>query len=334
MTIIDVAKRAGVSNTTVSRAFTPNSIIKESTRQRIFKIAAELGYSPNLSARGLVTNKKFVIGAFFSRIHTHMSTYLSTIISDVHDALPENYILSVEGIDRVTNFDFQVKNRFDGILVVSQSTADDQFIAELSKSNVPAVVILRPIDATNIDNVYSDDAAGIRKIVEYAARNGHRKFGYINGQTNYVASTKRAAAMIKTCSDNQLSLDKDAIIDGSFNLKSGYNAIDKIIDLPASKRPTCVVCASDDIALGAIRRCQERKIEVPKEISITGFDNISYDTAITPALTTINNPFEGMAKYGVQMLFERMDNHLSHNRVKIIEPKIIIRDSVADINEV
>lgn len=333
VTIIDVAKRAGVSNTTVSRAFTPNSVIKESTRQRIFKAAHELGYSPNLSARGLVTNKKFIIGVFFSSIHTHMSTYLSTIISDVYDAMPQDFILSVQGVNRVTDFDFQVKNRFDGILVVSQSTADDQFIAELSKSNVPSVVVLRPIDASNIDNVYSDDAAGIRKAVEYVARNGHNRLGYIGGRKNFVANIKRYESIIRSSAENQLTLDKDAIIDGDFSLEAGYKAIDKIIDLPAYRRPTCVICASDDIALGAIRRCQERKVNVPSEISIIGFDNISYDKVITPSLTTINNPFEEMATAGIQMLFERIDNVQDHNRVKIIEPKIVIRDSVADVRE-
>ncbi len=333
VTIIDVAKRAGVSNTTVSRAFNPNSVIKDSTRKKILKIANEIGYAPNLSARGLVTNKKFVLGVFFSSIHTHMSTYLSTIISDVYDSLPQDYILSVEGIDRITNFSFQVANRFDGILVVSQTHADDKFINSLSRSKVPAVVILRPVETANIDNIFNNDEAGIRKAVEFAVRNGHKKFGFINGRKDFLASTRRHHSLIQSCYDYHVKLVKDADIDGDFTISAGQNAIDTIIDLPQEKRPTCVLCASDDIALGAIQRCQQRKVSVPNELSIIGFDNISYSTIITPALTTINNPFEEMASSGIKMLIERVNGQRKQKSVKITEPEIVVRDSVTDLNQ-
>lgn len=244
VTIREVAKLAGVSMTTVSRAFNPNAVIKEETRQTIFKIANDIGYAPNLSARGLVTNKKFVIGVFLSSIHTHMSTYLSEILSNIHSALPDDYLLSVEGIDRISNFDQKVKNRFDGILVVSQSAADNEFIYKLQNNHIPMVVILRKIDNPEIDNIYADD--------------------------------------------------EQAIKIGDFNPLTGKKLMREILALPISDRPTCVLCANDDMALGAIRACYEQGVRVPDDMSIMGFDNISYAELSTPPLTTITNPIQKM----------------------------------------
>lgn len=331
VTIREVAKIAGVSMTTVSRAYNPNSVIKETTRQRIFKIAEEIGYSPNLSARGLVTNKKFIIGVFFSSIHTDMSTYLSDTLSNIHDMLPDEYLLSVEGIDRITNFDKKVKNRFDGILVVSQSTADDEFIFKLSNINIPAVVILRPINIPTVDNIYADDESGIKAAMKYIASKGHKKIGFISGRPTFEASIKRQHGVEIGCINNNMLLETAAVKIGDFSPISGHDLMNQILNLPMKIRPTCILCANDDMALGAIRACYEKNINIPKDISVMGFDNVSYSSLSTPTLTTINNPINEMASAGIQRLIELINHKNTEHNVDIIKTNFIPRESIGSI---
>lgn len=317
--------------TTVSRAFNPKAVIKEETRQRILKVAADINYAPNISARGLVTNKKFVIGVFLSSIHTDMSTYLSDILSNIHDSLPENYLLSVEGIDRIQNFDQKVKNRFDGILVVSQSAADNQFIYKLKNNNIPMVVVLRPMDNPEIDNIYCDDEQGILDAMNYVARQGHTKIGFIEGRPSFEATIKRRRGVELGCIANKMTLVDDAIKVGDFSPITGKNLMTEILDLPTAQRPTCIICANDDMAIGALRSCYEHNVKVPDEISILGFDNGAYSKLSTPALTTINNPIQEMASKGISRLISVINQPKQDRLSLVLPPKLIIRESVGKI---
>jgi len=333
VTIREVAKIAEVSMTTVSRAYNPKSVIKESTREKILKIANDIGYIPNLSARGLVTNKKFVIGIFLSRIHTDMSIYLSDILSNIHDSLPDNYLLSIEGIDRVTSFDQNVKNRFDGILIVSQTTDDNQFIYQAKNSELPLVVILRQTDDLEINNIYSDDEQGVRSAVDYVSNNGHKKIGMINGTSNFIASIKRHHGVEQGCIDNGLNLVKEADLNGDFSSEAGQKLMNKIIDLSDETRPTCIFCANDDTALGALKACNIRGVKVPEDMSIIGFDNINYGKFSTPSLTTIDNPIKKMATKGIKRLISLINGEDIVENLTVIESsKFIVRDSVGNIN--
>lgn len=331
VTIREVAKLAGVSMTTVSRAFNPNAVIKEETRQTIFKIANDIGYAPNLSARGLVTNKKFVIGVFLSSIHTHMSTYLSEILSNIHSALPDDYLLSVEGIDRISNFDQKVKNRFDGILVVSQSAADNEFIYKLQNNHIPMVVILRKIDNPEIDNIYADDEQAILQGIRYITQQGHKRIGFIAGRPKFRATIVRRRGIELGCAANGLIFVKQAIKIGDFNPLTGKKLMREILALPISDRPTCVLCANDDMALGAIRACYEQGVRVPDDMSIMGFDNISYAELSTPPLTTITNPIKKMANLGIQRLISIINEPKKERLLQVLQPKLVIRQSIAKI---
>lgn len=332
VTIREVAKLAGVSMTTVSRAFNPKAVIKEDTRQKIFKIANDIGYAPNISARGLVTNKKFVIGVFLSSIHTNMSTYLSDILSNIHDALPDNYLLSVEGIDRIDNIEQKVKNRFDGILVVSQSAADNQFIYKMKTNHIPMVVVLRKMDNPEIDDIYPDDERAILDAVNYIADQGHQRIGFIEGRPEFEATIARRRGIEIGCAANHLVLVDDAVKVGDFSPAAGKKLMAEILQLPAATRPTCVICANDDMALGAMRACYERGVKVPDDISIMGFDNVAYARLSTPSLTTINNPIQEMASAGIKRLISIIDNPHQERLSIVMTPALVIRESIGQQN--
>lgn len=240
----------------------------------------------------------------------------------------------MEGIDRITDFNQKVKNRFDGVIVVSQSTADDTFIYQLKDNHIPSVVILRPIDNDDIYNIYSDDETGILEEIKLIAENGHKSIGMIGGRPEFVASIKRRRAVETGCAINALSLEPAAIKMGDYSPESGQVLMEEILELPTDQRPTCIVCANDDMAVGAIRACYENNINVPNDISIIGFDNVDYSKISTPALTTVSNPIGLMSNMAIKKLISIINDETDNDNPQtsvVLQPKLIIRESLANI---
>lgn len=331
VTIKTIARMAGVSHTTVSRALNGNPAVKEKTRQTIKKIATELGYSPNLSARGLVNNKTYTIGLFFSSIQTGTSTsFLTEVITRLHNALDKEYMLSVNGIDDLRNYNIAVKSRLDGVVVVSQSQHDDEFIDFVKHNGLPLVVLNRLLKRHDVANVGFDDYTGTLQAMEYAVRLGHKSFGMIEGINSFESSTIRRQAFLDCVNKHQLKVMADAIVPGSYDAASGYRAMKRILLLP--EFPTLIFCANDDMAVGALKACHELNVRVPEDISLIGFDDSVYAAFTSPALTTIRKPIDQLSELGLEMFDQVMNDPEYQLRTKVVIPELIIRDSVRNLN--
>lgn len=334
VTIRDVAKLAGVSMTTVSRAFNEKAVIKDETRQAILKIAKEIGYVPNYNARGLVTNRKFVIGIFFSSLRDGTSqSFLSTIISAAYEMLPNNYLLSVNDILRVTDAEALVRNRMDGVMIVSQSENDNDFIYKLKGMGLPMVVINRQLSDTEIRNISGNGVLGVKQAIDYAAKLGHKRVGMIEGMPGFVSAVNRRHGFDLGVLENGLTAVKEAIQVGDYSSASGQAAMTKILALPVAERPTLVFCANDDMAIGALHACYAAGVHVPDDISVIGFDDSYYASMSVPALTTVKKPVVPMTKRGLADLLRLIDGEKldGANRLKI-PAALIIRDSVRKLN--
>ncbi|WP_390410209.1 LacI family DNA-binding transcriptional regulator [Lacticaseibacillus jixiensis] len=334
VTIKDVAKIAGVSMTTVSRAFNPKAVIKQDTRDKIMTIAKEIGYVPNYNARSLVTHRKFAIGLFFSSLQDGTSeSFLSATIASIYEALPENFLLTVNDVRRINSFDGMVKNRMDGVLVVSQSERDNDFIYQLKRNHVPMVVINRYLDDPEIVNVSSDDMLGVSKMIAEIAKAGHKRVGMIEGIPSFASSVQRRQGFDEGVRRYHLTAVPEAIRPGDYSSQTGQAQMAKILALPENIRPTCVVCANDDTAVGALRACYLAGINVPQDMSVVGFDDSLYAAMSVPALTTVKKPITEMAHSGIQKLIALIDGEnvdVAHREK--IEPRVILRESVAQLN--
>lgn len=332
VTIKTIAKIAGVSHTTVSRALNNNPAVKEETRQKIQKIATELGYSPNLGARGLVTNQTYTIGLFFSSISTGTSTsFLTEVIKRLHVALDKEYMLSVNGVDDLINYNIAVKSRLDGVIAVSQSEADDEFIDFVKRNGLPIVVLNRLLRRHDISNIGFDDYAGTFQALKYAIRMGHKSFGMIEGIENFESSAIRKRAFYDCIERHGLKVVPEAVIPGNYSVASGYQAMKQILFLPHF--PTFVFCANDDMAIGALRACHELNVQVPRDISIIGFDDSSYSAYTMPALTTIRKPIDKLSELGLSAFDQLMTDPNYRVKTQLVEPELIIRDSVRNLNQ-
>ncbi|MCI1985419.1 MAG: LacI family transcriptional regulator [Lactobacillus sp.] len=332
VTIRDVAKAAGVSLTTVSRAYNPKAVIRASTRERILAIAEELGYVPNLSARSLVTNQKFVLGVFFSNLRSGTpETFLSTVINSVYEVLPDDYLLSVNDIAHLTNFEARVQMRMAGVLVVSQSPADDAFIQRLAKAQIPTVVINRDLGEPNSYNVCSDDRLGVYQAMAYLAKAGHQRVGMIAGLPGYTSAQQRRQGFDDGVRDYGLTRVAEAMRPGDYSVQAGREQMTAILQLPAATRPSAVLCADDDTAVGALRACYQAGVSVPEEMSVVGFDDSIYAAMSVPALTTVKKPIVQMATAGITKLLALIageNDAVVHKDV--IAPSLIVRESIAD----
>lgn len=332
VTIKDIAKIAGVSHTTVSRALNDSPLIKSATRQKIQAIAEELHYVPNVNARSLVNQKNYMIGLFFSSIRQGTSSnFLVDTITEIHSVLEEQYTLSVQGIDEIEHLEQINFQRYDGILVMSQSDSDQAFIMELKKQDLPFVVVNRDLNDTQITNVVADDKKGVQSAIEYGLSLGHRAIGYIGGRADFRSANERRAAVIETLEKKQVKIIPDFFVSGDYSLASGFQQM--AVLLSQEERPTLVFCANDDMAIGAMRALHAQGLQIPDAISLIGFDDAPLTAYLEPPLTTVHKPLKKMTKIGIELLLGAIAGQPDLQKKVEIPTHLVKRQSVKNLNQ-
>lgn len=330
-TIKDIAKKAGVSNATVSRALRDSPLIKDETKLKVRKIADELGYSPNLSAIGLVNQKSYLIGLFFSDVAEGSSTenLIAESIRGISSVLPERYTLSVESIKRVRNLKTFTPKRYAGILVAGQSDDDDEFIEFLKSNNIPVIVLVRPIEDFELLNVISNDFIGVKDAVNETVKLGHFRFAYIEGQSNMRSSLIRKNGFLAGLKEHNISIDTTYFYQGDYSIESGRRATETLLKEHADNLPSVIFAANDDMAIGVLNACYENFIRIPEEISVVGFDDISFAQYTTPPLSTVRKPIYSIAQSGTSALLNHIENESAIRGSLFIDTKFMHRGSLA-----
>lgn len=327
VTIKDIAKLANVSHTTVSRALNNSPYVKPETKEKIKALAEELNYVPNYNAKSLVLLKSYIIGVFFSSISEGTSdTFFHQVINGVNKVMDTKYNLIIRGID---NYEYSrpIDNKsVDGIIVVSQSEHDDDFIKTIIEKDIPMVVLNRAIEQEGIVNILSNDTKGSYDAVEYLIQNNHRKIAFIQGNSEFESNKYRKKGYMRALEDYNIKIDDDYILGGKYTLENGYDNMKKLIEL--EDRPTAVFCANDDIAVGAIKAVFESGLSVPDDISIIGFDNSNFCDYVTPTLTSVKKDSLVMSEMGGTYLLDIINKkNVDKNKI-FIESYLVERDSV------
>ena len=322
VTIKDIAKIAGVSHTTVSRALNDSPLIKEETKITIKKIAKQLEYVPDRNARALVNANSNNIGLFFSSITVGTSaSFFQEIVAGVSEEIHNQYNLVINAIDTYRNYNEINKNNYDGIILVSQIKKDDVFIEAIIKKGIPIVVVNRNVSNLNVTNILSDDEAGVYDGVAYLINQGHKEIGFIEGEQGYESSVLRKRGYIRALEDFKIALRQDYIVPGNYSMGGGYRAMMSLLKLP--EYPRAVFCGNDDMAFGAAKAIHEVRLEVPKDIAIMGFDDSLFATYMNPPLTTIRRPIEDISREGVRLLLDLIENPEARVK-KIYKPSSLI----------
>ncbi|WP_077489651.1 LacI family DNA-binding transcriptional regulator [Sinomonas mesophila] len=329
--IEDVAAAAGVSTATVSRAIRGLPRVSPKTRARILETAKELGYVPSSSASRLASGKTRTIGVLAPYVDRW---FFGKAIAGVDEELHgKGYNLSLFHLGgrtapRERLFSrAMVHKQIDAILLLCMYLHPEE-IDDLHAIEMPLIVIGGPVPGC--PNVGIDDYRAARTITEYLIGLGHRHISLLHGQDdsdlNFSVPKIRMEGFQDAVTAAGLELHPDASFYGNFTVESGIEAMRKFLELP-EPRPTAMVCASDEMALGALFEARRRGVRVPEELSIVGIDGHEMGAAV--GLTTVWQDPLAQARRGTQMLLAELAGEVGAVHSETAEQRLVVRESTA-----
>lgn len=338
VTIKDVAKRANVAPSTVSRVIADSSRISLDTKKRVRKAMKELGYYPNVNARNLAVRSSQAIGVIMpSSAETALQNpffpeVLRGIGSTAHETEYSLYV-STGGNDEQL-FE-EVKrmvygNRVDGMILLYSRVADP-IMDFLVEANFPFVVIGKPYEQeSRITYVDNDNYHASRELTNHLIDYGHRHIAFIGGTTDLVVTMDRLRGYRSALKKANLDFKDDYIVHDEFLRSSGRKAVERLFSL--KKPPTAMVIADDMMSLGVINMLEEFGVDCPEDVSITSFNNLYLSELIRPALTTVDIQIYMLGVQSAKCLIEKL-KHKEEPAKRIIIPYTIkYRSSTKDIN--
>jgi LacI family transcriptional regulator len=336
-TIRGVAKKAGVSISVVSKAFNNYVDVNEKTRERIFAIAKELNYTPNLVAKNLSSKKQMTIGLISSGVlnNNEKDNNAFDIFKGVYTAVEEKYELSVFLIDSMKqkqkSYAQFCRERNIGGAILQGIRTDDPYLIELIDTNIPCVIIdiIPEMNNDLICSVSIDDVEASREIAVYLIERNHRDIVIMAGTRETYVNTERIKGVQKAFNENGLELDEKSVLYAQFSEQEAYVLAKKYLQ---TKQPTAFLCFSDLMAFGVMKAINEMGLKIPEDISITGFDDLVLSEYTQPQLTTIRQDFIEIGKTSALLLQNLMENEQNSKHV-YVEHQLIARESVKAIHK-
>lgn len=324
-TILDVAERAGVSKSLVSLVMRGSPRVSEARRKAVLEAAEALGYRPNAVARSLVRKRSGVFGCVISDLH-------NPFFADVADGIEEGAtvhgyraLLSSGFLDasrEAAAIETLLQLRVDGLLMIGTLTSMKDL--ERAAASVPIVVVAAAMRSEIVDSVANDDVAGAAAVVDHLVELGHRRIAHIHGGNAAAARARRRGyerAMTRAGIEEHIES-----VRGAFTEAGGREAMAQILDR-RNRRPTAVFVANDYAALGTLAAIADAGLDVPGDISIAGYDNISIVRSRTVSLTTVEQPSAAMGQMAVEMLLERLNDERTTARHVVMPPQLVVRTS-------
>jgi LacI family transcriptional regulator len=332
-TIKDISRLANVSTAAVSKVINGDyNSVSDTTRDKILKIAKELNYKPNWLARGLAKNKTNILGLILPDVTNPFFATLAKGVEYKAAQLGYNVILcnTDDSVEKErTYMDVLSQYNVAGVIITSSPISYDNHIMELVKSNTPLVSIDRYV-SPEIYSVYVDNFRGTYASAEYLIKNGHSKLVFIGGDVSLKTPNQRLNGYLQALRDNGLQEDRGMIYIGNYNPENGYKAVKELLNKRVEF--TAIVCANDLIAFGAVKALKERGMQVPKDVSVVGFDDIYLSSLFEPSLTTIRQPVHDMGSHAVDVLIKLIKGETVSEKVKYFGPELIERNSVRNIS--
>lgn len=314
VTMNDIAVKVGVSRATVSYVLNERSTgisIREETRRRIMEMAEELGYRRNDLARAVVTGKNYVLGYL---THTPGAEVSSRIMAGAQDEADQHgYLIKqfpfVMGREYLTPVKRTIEQRLAGVLVMTfQQEALDYLHSEVSRYDMPIVLLDDSPPQPWGTHVASDSEQGLRLAVEHLVALGHRRLGFVGAQMDAPLGQERAASFRRVIQSSQLPLNQAHIVSASWDEAGVIEAGVRQILLSGPNRPTALLCAGDKIAMVALRTARGLGLQVPEDLSVVGFADLVMAAYSDPPLTTISQPFEELGEVAVTHLLAMLSH--------------------------
>jgi len=329
----DVADKAGVSRTTVSLVLNevPGAQISQQTRQRVIRVASELGYVPDAAAQALASRRSRIIGLILTRRTQHIisDAYITQTLDGLLEVAHQNDLrLMIDIIQpyhqEEAYWEMVRSKRIDGILL-SGPRFDDKALNLLEKEGFPTVLIGQLPDS-EFYCVDVDNCAAARTAVNHLINLGHSKIAcIINAPASYSSATDRLKGYREAIESAGFDFIPDLIRYGDFDVESGYNQMRSLLQSGVSF--SAVFVASDLVALGAKAAIREHGLGIPDDIAMVGFDDLPIAKYFSPPLTTIHLPAIELARQAGELLIRLLKNDHPKRRQIILDADLVIRES-------
>jgi len=327
VTIHDVAKAAGLSIATVSRALNNTGhAVSDEKRQLIHELAAEMGYQPNEAARSLRTDRSQIIGVIVDDITTPFTPIIIRGIQDTLKAAGYScVILNTDWDPEVEKEAIRklAQHSIKGIIFVE--TWHRQATSELGLNDKKVVFVHRLFSLPSLYSIVPDEIYGARLATQHLVDLGHQRIAYINGPMNYYASTDRLKGYQSILHEAGIAFDESIIARGDWEVRSGFEAALRLLDHP--ERPTALFAANDKMALGAIYAAQKLGLRIPYDLAVVGYDDTELASLVQPMITTVTLPCYEMGEAAARMLLELLAGSDDYKEEQRIRGELMIRES-------
>lgn len=308
VTINDVAERAGVSPMTVSRVMNGTANVREETRAAVNAAIEALNYAPNVAARMLASASDVRLGL----LHANPSAaYLSEfLVGGLDQSGRSNAHLVLEQceapLDEAGAVDRLIRSGIDGVILPPPLCDNPAVIEALVAAKIPAVTVASGVPSAALMAVSIDDFAAASAMTAHLIALGHRRIGFIIGNPNQTASLERLSGYRAALEANGLAVDAALIEQGLFTYRSGLDAAEQLFDREAP--PTAIFASNDDMAAAVVAVAHRRRLDVPGDVTVVGFDDTAMAITIWPELTTIHQPIADMSRCAVELLVGEIRN--------------------------
>lgn len=336
VTLKDIARRVGYSITTVSRALAGYDDVAESTRQLILQTAQEMGYSPDATARRLRKRRTDTIGFVIPTHGPRFSDpfFLELLAGIGNEAAQWEYDLLVStrapGQEEMNVYRRMVRERrVDGLLVV-RTRQHDPRIAYLLEQNFPFVAFGRSDLEADFPYIDLDSRLGMRQLTQYLIDLGHRRIAYVSAPRDLLFAAHRLQGYREALEANGIPYDETLVRVGELTEQSGY--AEGMVLLGRDPRPTAIIAANDLMALGVISAAQGLHLQVGKDLSVAGFDDIPLAEHAQPPLTTIRQPIYEIGRRICRMLIQLLQEGTLEEPHVLLQPELVVRASCGTLS--
>jgi LacI family transcriptional regulator len=337
-TLYDVARAAGVSTATVSRVVHGNARVRPATRQRVLEVIDELGYVPDAAAQSMAWQRKEIIGlvTMASRgpdtdVEREGVAFIEEVLRGVQVALSKaGWSVLISVLDAAERSDAyrqlrKISAKVDGLVIVEGIVSSEQLA--LLAGRVPVVLAAGSLDEPNADVVDADNWSGTTALMRHMLeRHEKKRLFYVDGPPEAPDGRERRRAFEEAVARHP-GAAVTGCFEGRFAASSGQLAVRELLAMPGRELPDAIICANDQMAIGAMRELQAAGVRVPADVAVTGFDDIRFGALFTPPLTTVRQSLRLLGERACSCLLERIADPALPRRVERLPTELIIRES-------
>jgi LacI family transcriptional regulator len=332
VTIFDVAKASGVSSSTVSRVLTGFAFVKETTRKKVLESAHDLGYVANVQARSLAGGKSQIIGLLVPNLDNGYITEISCGIDE--ELAKANYDLMLYTTHHKRSKESQyvhtiVNGPADGLILLVPLVSYS-YLEILHEQRFPYVLVDQIDSNKQSFAVTSTNYQGAFEATSYLIELGHQRIGFVKGLTGLVSAKERLGGYKDALKHHHLAFDDSLIISGDFGQQTARETTKTLLSI--ANPPSAIFACNDLSAYGVMEAVREAGLDIPRDISVLGFDDIPQSSMTYPKLTTVRQPLREMGRIAIKLLLEQINTPTNKPKQVTLETQLILRESCQRYN--